>query len=155
METGLAEIGLAETGLMAEAGLADQYRKIAMVLWAIAAANNSGYSTVIPSLEEEPSSLSRILDIDNEVSEKVVTSSIAALYLRNKEIVAVSSTTQRTETGKVGCLPPGIIVFRNASTKVDIFKPNLLVTIETGQSHWPTISKLIDSSNILDPEIFK
>ena len=117
--------------------LADLYRKITMVLWAIATANNSGYSTIIPSYEEEPPSLSSILNTDNEALEKGVISEIASLYVRNKEIVAVSSTTQRTETeeaeGKGHGLPLRILVFRNASLKIDIFKPNLLVTtIETG-----------------------
>jgi hypothetical protein len=147
-----------ETDLMAEADITDEYRKLAMVLWAIAAANNSGYSTIIPSYEERPSSLSDILDRDTEVSEKEAASELGILYVRNKEIVATSSMIQRTKEaeGKGFGLPPGIIVFRNASSKPDIFEPNLLVTvIETGQSHWPKISKLIRSSDILDPEILR
>ena len=54
------------------------------------------------------------------------------------------------------CSLPAIFDIGNVSHNESIFEPDPLVTIvETGQSHWPTISKLIDSSNILDPEIFK
>jgi hypothetical protein len=54
------------------------------------------------------------------------------------------------------CSLPTIFDLGNASHNESIFEPDSLVTIiKIGQSHWPTISKFIRSSDILDPEILR
>jgi len=140
--------------MMAEA-LRAELQVIASILQMVTVKNNSGFPTLIPSNGDCSHSLGSMLDIghDNQFSPVLLMNVIAMLLVRNEEIgTVVCIPNQLEDATNTSALPRGFIAFTNTSLMGSRFHKDtkhLVKLVETGKSHWPTIS-LLDPKDILD-----
>ena len=134
--------------MAADYALQTQFRETAMSLMLVTMVKNAGYATLVPSHGDGKVSIRKMLDPDDETHIRtVIDNDIATVAIRNSEIVTVA----RLSHSGSGIAP--FVVFTNAEKHTSYFKEtdNLVMVVETSQSHWPAISQL-DPMDILNPD---
>ena len=136
---------------MAAGALQTQFRETAMSLMVVTMVKNAGYPTLVPSHGDGKVSIRKLLNADDEKHARtIIDNDIATVSIRNEEIVTI---TRLPHSGS-GIAP--FVVFTNAAKHTSYFKKtdNLVMLVESSQSHWPAISQL-DPMEILNPDMLK